>query len=166
MKKENIVLIGMPGSGKSSCGVLAAKALLMGFTDTDLLLQKREGAALQEILNTRGAEYFLKAEESAVLSLRVKNSVVATGGSAVLSERAMDYLSEHAKIVYLHIEYEAMLRRINNITTRGVVLAGGETLREMFDKRLPLYRRRADVTVDCTALSVEETVKEIVKAAN
>ncbi|MCD7723628.1 MAG: shikimate kinase [Clostridiales bacterium] len=165
MNKQNIILIGMPGSGKSTCGVLAAKALLKKFVDTDLIIQQNEGMALQEILNRRGADYFLKAEENALLTLQAENSVIATGGSAVFSQKGMARLAQGAKIIYLHIEYAEMIRRINNITTRGVVLKNGETPAQMFAERLPLYRRTADVTIDCTHLSVENTVKEIVSSA-
>lgn len=165
MNRENIVLIGMPGSGKSTCGVLAAKALLKNFFDTDLLLQNLESLRLQDIINEKGIAYFEKAEEAAILSLDIQGTVIATGGSVIYSDAAMKRLSVLGKIVYLHLSYDAMCERINNITTRGIVLKEGETLADMYNERLPLYEKYADFTVDCDGLTVEETVEKIVAAA-
>ncbi len=163
MNGSNIILIGMPGSGKSTCGVLAAKALLKNFYDTDLLLQGLEQHRLQDLINSRGIAYFLAAEENAILSLQLDATVVATGGSVVYSENAMRHLKAMGTVVYLHIGYDTMVQRINNITTRGVVMKSGTTLKEMYNERLPLYQQYADLTVDCSNLTVEQTVEEIVK---
>ena len=138
---SNIVLIGMPGSGKSTCGVLAAKALLKNFFDTDLLLQNLEGKRLQSIINENGIEYFNEAEERAILSLDIRGTVIATGGSVVYSEKAMAHLRSLGKIIYLRLSYDEMEGRIKNITTRGIVLKGGETLLDMYNERAPLYER-------------------------
>lgn len=166
MNKSNIVLIGMPTSGKSTCGVLAAKALLKNFYDTDLLLQGLESSRLQDIINEKGIEYFMSAEEKAIMSLTVDATVIATGGSVVYSERAMAHLKELGKIVYLHLSYDSMVERLTNITTRGVVLKNGETLRDMYDERLPLYEKYADITIDCDANTIEDTVSQIVSAVS
>lgn len=159
---SNIVLIGMPGSGKSTCGVLAAKALLKNFFDTDLLLQNLEGKRLQSIINENGIEYFNKAEERAILSLDIRGTVIATGGSVVYSEKAMAHLRSLGKIIYLRLGYEEMEKRIKNITTRGIVLKEGETLLDMYNERAPLYERYADEILNCDGMTVEETVESIV----
>lgn len=159
---SNIVLIGMPGSGKSTCGVLAAKALLKNFFDTDLLLQNLEGKRLQSIINENGIEYFNEAEERAILSLDILGTVIATGGSVVYSEKAMAHLRSLGKIIYLRLGYEEMEKRIKNITTRGIVLKEGETLLDMYNERAPLYERYADEILNCDGMTVEETVESIV----
>lgn len=162
MDKSNVVLIGMPGCGKSTCGVLAAKALLKNFFDTDLLLQGLEQERLQNIIDNKGIEYFLDAEEKAILSLDINATVIATGGSVIYSEKAMEHLKSMGKVVFLHLEYETMVKRIKNITTRGVVLKQGTTLKDMYDERLPLYKKYADKTIFCDENTVEQTVEEIV----
>ena len=159
---SNIVLIGMPGSGKSTCGVLAAKALLKNFFDTDLLLQNLEGKRLQSIINENGIEYFNEAEERTILSLDIRGTVIATGGSVVYSEKAMAHLRSLGKIIYLRLGYEEMEKRIKNITTRGIVLKEGETLLDMYNERAPLYERYADEILNCDGMTVEETVESIV----
>lgn len=163
MDRKNVILIGMPGSGKSTCGVLAAKAMLKNFFDTDLLLQGLEQSRLQDIINSRGIEYFLDAEEQAILSLDIHATVIATGGSVIYSEKAMEHLKSIGKVVYLHLGYDTMLKRIKNITTRGVVLKTGTTLRDMYDERLPLYEKYADYVIRCDDNTVEQTVEKIVK---
>lgn len=166
MNKENIILIGMPGSGKSTCGVLTAKALLKNFFDTDLLLQGLEERALQEIINTDGTDYFLSAEEKCILSLNINATVIATGGSVVYSQKGMEHLKKSGRVIYLHLGYDEMCDRIKNITTRGVVLKNGSSLRDMYNERLPLYKKYADITIDCNNNTVEQTVQMIVNAVN
>lgn len=162
---SNIVLIGMPGSGKSTCGVVAAKMLLKNFFDTDLLIQNIENSALQDIINDKGNDYFERAEESAILSLDIDGTVIATGGSVIYSDKAMEHLKKLGKIIYLHIDYENMCSRISNLSTRGVLIKNGETLKDMFDERLPLYEKWADVTIDCNNNIVEQTARAIEKFA-
>lgn len=162
---SNIVLIGMPGSGKSTCGVVAAKMLLKNFFDTDLLIQNIENAVLQDIINNKGNDYFERAEEAAILSLDIKGTVIATGGSVIYSDKAMEHLKRLGKIIYLHIDYESMCSRISNLSTRGVLIKNGDTLKDMYDERLPLYQKWADAVIDCSSNSVEQTAREIEKIA-
>lgn len=166
MNKENIILIGMPGSGKSTCGVLAAKALLKNFFDTDLLFQGLEEKKLQDIIDDDGIEYFLSAEERAILSLDINATVVATGGSVVYSDKSMEHLKKSGKVIYLHLSYDTMVDRINNITTRGVVVKEGDSLEDMYNERLPMYQKWADVVINCDNNTVEQTVEKIVKASS
>ncbi|MFR5875133.1 MAG: shikimate kinase [Eubacterium sp.] len=162
MDKKNIILIGMPGSGKSTCGVLVAKALLKNFFDTDLLLQGLEQKRLQDIIDNKGIDYFLSAEEKAILSLDINATVIATGGSVVYSDKAMHHLKSMGKVIYLHLSYETMCSRIKNITTRGVVLKTGTTLCDMYNERLALYEKYADSVIFCDENTVEQTVQQIV----
>ena len=166
MNKENIILIGMPGSGKSTCGVLAAKALLKNFFDTNLLLQGLEEKRLQDIIDDDGIEYFLRAEERAILSLDINATVVATGGSVVYSDKSMEHLKKSGKVIYLHLSYDTMVDRIKNITTRGVVVKEGDSLEDMYNERLPMYQKWADVVINCDNNTVEQTVEKIVKASS
>lgn len=166
MNKENIILIGMPGSGKSTCGVLAAKALLKNFFDTDLLFQGLEEKKLQDIIDDDGIEYFLSAEERAILSLDINATVVATGGSVVYSDKSMEHLKKSGKVIYLHLGYDTMVDRIKNITTRGVVVKEGDSLEDMYNERLPMYQKWADVVINCDNNTVEQTVEKIVKASS
>lgn len=157
-EKANIVLVGMPGAGKSTLGVILARAQRMSFVDTDLLVQERAGRLLQEILDEEGPETFRQIEEDVILSLACSNTVIATGGSVVYSNRAMRHLKAGGTVVYLRIPFGEMERRLSNITTRGVVLLQGETLREMYDERVPLYEQYADITADCGTGDFEECI--------
>jgi len=159
---KNIILIGMPGAGKSTAGVILAKTLGKRFIDTDIVMQERTGRLLQEILDTEGPESFKKIEEETILSHNFRNAVVATGGSVVFSRRAMEHLKKNGIIVYLAISFAKMERRLSNITTRGIVLANGESLHEMYDERISLYKKYADITVDCSDEGFEDVVEKIV----
>lgn len=162
---SNIILIGMPGSGKSTCGVVSAKMMLKNFYDTDLLIQNIEGKTLQDIIDGDGIEYFEKAEESAILTLDLKGTVIATGGSVVYSDRAMAHLQSLGKIIYLHLSYEQMCKRITNLSTRGVLIKNGNTLEDMYNERLPLYRKWAQAVINCDSNTVEQTAAAIMRAA-
>lgn len=144
----NVTLIGMPGSGKSTVGVLAAKALGYGFLDTDLVIQQREGALLQEILDKRGVPYFLDAEERAVRSVQCDRYVIAPGGSVVCREGAMAHLKAMGPVIYLRVPLEELKARIHNLDSRGIALEPGQTLEDILTLRAPLYERYADATVD------------------
>lgn len=154
----NIVLIGMSGAGKSTLGVLAAKALGMKFIDTDILIQEREKALLQDILDNKGLEYFMKTEESVLCSLDTDNTVIATGGSAVYYERAMSHLSENGCVVYLELPFEEIERRVSNITTRGIVMKNGSSLKDVYNEREPLYRKYSGRIIDCNGRDIEQCV--------
>lgn len=159
MDPKNIILIGMPGAGKSTIGVLLAKTLGKAFIDTDLLIQAREGRLLQEIINEEGIEHFLAIEAEVLLSIQTVNSVIATGGSAIYSDQAMDHLKQNGIIVYLKLTYEDIERRINNLTSRGIAIAKGKTLFDLYQERTPKYEQQADLTLDCSGRSIEETVR-------
>ncbi len=162
--RNNIVLIGMPASGKSTTGVILAKILGKDFIDADLVIQKREGARLEQLIEERGVDGFLLSEEQALLSIDVSDTVIATGGSAVYSAPAMEQLSEGAVVVYLRVPLAELKKRLRDIRERGVVLRPGETLEEMYAARTKLYEQYADITVAESHLSIEETVRSIIEA--
>ena len=161
---DNIILIGMPGAGKSTLGVLLAKAMGKLFVDTDIIIQQKTKRLLQDIIDNDGTEAFMSLEEEILLSVNEENTVIATGGSAVYSEKAMEHFKKSGKIVYLHVDFDEIVKRVTNITTRGIVLKNGKTLSDAFDERKPLYDRFADITIDCTGNSVEESVKKIIES--
>ena len=161
---DNIILIGMPGAGKSTVGVLLAKTLGYAFLDTDLVIQQREGALLQPLVDSLGVEAFLDVEADAICSVECRGTVIAPGGSAVCRERAMSHLRALGRIVYLHLPLEELERRLSNISTRGIAMAPGETLADLFARRAPLYRNYADRTVDVGRQSLEETVALVLRA--
>lgn len=146
----NLILIGMAGCGKSTIGVVAAKLLGYDFVDSDLVLQKQEGRLLREIIADFGVDYFKDAEERALCSLDTAGAVIATGGSAVYSECAMNRLRENGVCVWLHLPFDEIEKRVGDAAARGIVMESGKTLRDVYDEREPLYRRYADVRVDCT----------------
>lgn len=163
-EKENIILTGMPTSGKSTVGVILAKILGKDFIDSDILIQKREGAALSEIIENKGIDGFLECEEQALLAINVSNTVIATGGSAIYSEAGMKHLSEEAVVIYLKIGQEDLKKRLKSIKERGVVMRPGESLEDMFATRSELYERYADITVEEEGASVEDTVNAVAGA--
>lgn len=157
----NVVLIGMPGCGKSTVGVLLAKALGMSFVDTDVVLQARERRKLQTIINEIGIDAFLLREEEAILGLDCDRTVVATGGSVVYGRRAMAHLHAHGVVVYIRLPYEVIRSRLSNLATRGVTLRPGQTLRDLYDERVPLYEAEADIVFDAQSGDIEQTVEHI-----
>mgnify|MGYP004574587435 FL=1 len=162
----NVILIGMPGCGKSTCGVLVAKALCKSFLDTDLLIQQNEGMKLSEIIATKGNDGFAEAERNSVLTLYTKNCIIATGGSMVYYDDAMKKLKEDGIVVYLELSYKNMMKRIKNFKARGVLLKDGYTPKDMYNERAILYKKYADITIDCNKNTIDNTVKSIIKAIN
>ncbi len=158
---RNIVLIGMPSAGKSTVGVIIAKNFGMDFVDTDVLIQTQQGKLLQEILNNEGSGIFLEIEEKAILSLNCTNTVIATGGSVVYSEKAMEHLKKNSTVIYLHIEMETVNKRLRNLKTRGVVLEKGQTLEDIYRERAPLYEKYADIKLECSNNSIEDTLAAV-----
>lgn len=159
---QNIVLIGMPAVGKSTIGVLLAKTMGFSFVDTDLIIQQETGRLLQDIIDKDGLETFCEAEERAICSVAAKeNTVIATGGSAVYSRRAMEWLKKHGTVYYLSLPIEEISRRLNNIQTRGIAMRPEDTLDDVFRRRAALYEEFADMTVDCHGRTAENTVAEI-----
>lgn len=159
---NNIVLIGMPGCGKSSAGVLLAKTLEKDFVDMDLLIQKCEGMSLQEIIDTRGNAYFRDVEDAVLMSFDGDNYVVATGGSAVYCHAAMEkFRQDGDTIVYIKVTAPEIIKRLSNIKTRGVTLAPGQTIEDLYNERVPLYEKEADIIVETEGLDLEETVTKI-----
>lgn len=160
----NIVLIGMPGCGKSTVGVLLAKSMLRDFTDTDLLIQNKYGKSLCEIIEGDGTEYFKEAENKVIASLNTDNCVIATGGSAVYGKDAMKKLKQNGKVIYLKLTPDIIESRIKNIKTRGIAMDKGCTIAQLYTERAPLYEKYADITIDCNNLSAEECVNAIAEA--
>ena len=160
---KNITLIGMPGAGKSTIGVILAKSLLMDFQDTDLTIQKTTGKSLCQLLKEKGNEGFLKLENDIIISENFENTVIATGGSAVFGEEAMEKLRRESTVIFLDVPVSELEKRLSNIRTRGVAMKEGTTVRELYGERLPYYKRYADITLDCTGLTAEECVDEAVR---
>ncbi len=153
----------MPGAGKSTIGVLLAKALGMDFVDTDIIIQHHTGRLLQDIIDNDGIEAFLQVEEDVLSSLELTNSIIATGGSAVYSEKAMTALKQNGRAVYISLPYDEVERRITNITTRGIVLRSGNTLHDAYNERVPLYEKYADLTINCSGKDIESSMRELVE---
>jgi len=162
MNKTNITLIGMPACGKSTVGVLLAKALNMRFTDTDLLIQQKYRKFLWQIIDEEGIGAFKEKEAAVICALRCENTCIATGGSAVYSEEAMRHLKRSSTVVFIDLPCREIERRIADIRGRGVVIDKDSTLRELYDERRPLYLRYADVTVEAQGRGVEELLEEII----
>ncbi len=162
--KDNITLIGMPGCGKSTIGVLLAKALNYSFLDSDLVIQREQNMKLQEIIDTYGNDRFKEIENEVNSSLTVSRTIIATGGSVVYGREAMEHLSQISYVVYINLTCEEIVRRVNNIHTRGISMKKGETLYDLYRERQPLYEKYADYSVDCNGLNVEETVEKIMHA--
>lgn len=159
--KQNITLIGMPGSGKSTIGVLLAKRLGYSFIDVDLVIQEKTGKLLRELIAEHGTEGFLDIEDQINYELEAHRAVIAPGGSVIYGERAMEHLKEISTVVYLKISYEDLEVRLGDLKDRGVALKDGMTLRDLYEERVKLYERYADVTVDETGKSAGNIVDEL-----
>ena len=158
---RSIILIGMPAVGKSTVGVLLAKATGLNFVDTDVCIQAGENRGLQEIIDSDGLEAFLRTEERYLLRLDISLRVVATGGSVVYSDAAMRRLKGAGPAVYLRLGIDEIRRRIRNMPTRGVVIGPGQTLEGLDRQRGPLYEKWSDMTIDCDGKDTEQVVSEI-----
>ncbi|MBX2808364.1 MAG: shikimate kinase [Cellvibrionaceae bacterium] len=160
---DNIILIGLPGAGKSSLGALLARHLAYHFVDTDHLIQAQQAQSLQDILSTKGSLALRHIEEQALLALDTQQTVIATGGSAIYSHRAMMHLQNSGKMVYLHISPETALQRIDNQATRGIARAPEQTLQQVLTERLPLYQGYANITFNNENITVIDAVKRLLK---
>lgn len=163
MGKNNIILIGMPGVGKSTIGVVLAKMLGYQFLDADLVIQEKEKKLLREIIEEVGAEGFIEVENRINSQIEAEHSIIATGGSVVYGTQAMAHLREIGTVLYLKLPYKELERRLSDIKGRGVVLKEGQTLRDLYEERVPLYEKYADVTVDEYRLNVEQTIEKIME---
>ncbi len=161
MKKDNVILIGMPGVGKSTVGVVLAKLLGYHFIDTDLVIQEKEGRLLKEIIAAEGNDGFLKIEDRINAELDAEHSVIAPGGSVVYGENAMKHFKEIGTVVYLKASYEMINERLSNLEGRGVVLKEGQTLKNLYDERCVLYEKYADLTVDEQGRSLADTARAV-----
>ncbi|MBP5750335.1 MAG: shikimate kinase [Firmicutes bacterium] len=162
-KKTNIILIGMPGSGKTTIGRILADKLDLLQADGDKIIIESEGRPLQEILDTEGKEYFLSLEGRVLASLSYENYVISPGGSACYYPDAMKHLSEIGHIVYLNVEFPEIERRVTNLETRGIVFKPGQTFEDLYNERTPLYEKYAEFTVCSTGQEPEETANEVLK---
>lgn len=166
-KKKNIVLIGMPGVGKSSVGVVLAKILGYRFVDSDLLIQEQEGKLLYEIIDEQGIDGFIEVENRVNASIECEKCIIATGGSAVYGKEAMEHLKEIGTVLYLKAEYDDIKGRLGNLHGRGVAMKEGQNLLDLYNERVPLYEKYADIVVDETGCnSVSDTIFRIMNELN
>lgn len=161
MRKNNITLIGMPGAGKSTVGIVLAKVLGMEFLDSDLLIQKREKKLLWQIIEEQGLDGFDRVEEDVNCSIETENTIIATGGSAVYSEKAMRHLREISTVVYLKVSCEELKKRLGDLKNRGVSIKEGQTLEDLFEERCPLYEKYADLILDLDHTSIRQAAAQI-----
>ncbi len=161
MEKSNIILIGMPGCGKSTVGVVLAKRLGMSFVDSDLIIQERYGKLLHELIEEHGVEGFWSIENEVNAALDLQKSVIATGGSAIYGKEAMDHLGKIGTVVYLKLPYEEVADRLGDLNARGVTLKPGQDLESLYEERTPMYEKYAHITVECDGKQIRELVDEI-----
>lgn len=161
MKTKNIILIGMPGAGKSTVGVVLAKRLGFQFIDSDLVIQKKEGRLLHQLIEAHGIEGFLEIENQINASLDVSLAVIATGGSVVYGKEAMEHFGGMGSIVYLQLSYASVEMRLGDLNERGVAVREGQSLKDLYQERIPLYEKYADITIQCEEKSIRQIVEEI-----
>lgn len=159
--QKNLILIGMPGAGKSTVGVVLAKRLGLGFVDTDLLIQLKAGRQLQDVIDKDGLQAFRNLEEQTLLEFDVCNTVIATGGSAIYSENAMRHLHQIGTVIFLDLPLAELEQRLQDMSTRGLVIDPGATLADLYNERRPLYQRWAEVTIESEGISLEQVVEAI-----
>lgn len=157
---ENVILIGMPGAGKSTVGVVLAKKLGYRFVDSDLVIQEKTGKLLHEIISEQGQQGFLEVENRMNAQLQAERTVIATGGSAVYGREAMEHFKKIGKIVYLQLSYDTIKKRLGDLHERGVALREGQTLRELYEERIPYYEKYADVILNCEKKQIRRIVTE------
>lgn len=161
MNKNNITLIGMPGVGKSTLGVVLAKVLGYQFLDADLLIQKEEKRRLWQIIEQEGVEGFKAIENRVNASIETESTVIATGGSVVYCEEAMEHLKSIGKVVYLELSLQALSKRLRNLKGRGVLLKEGQTLQDLYEERVPLYEKYADIVVSEEGKDLEASLQSL-----
>lgn len=161
MNTDNLILIGMPGCGKSTVGVVLAKALNKDFIDSDIVIQKVHGKKLSHILEEVGDDGFRQVENDVNASLNPHNSIIATGGSVIYGQQAMEHLSQIGTIIYLHLSYPAIEERLGDLHARGVSIKPGQTLLDLYNERIPQYEKWAHVTVHCDGLRLREVVAQL-----
>lgn len=164
--KNNVVLVGMPGAGKSTVGIVLAKLLGYRFLDSDLVIQEAEGRLLKDIIEQEGIARFIEIEEKINAEIRAEHTVIATGGSVVYGKKAMENMRSLGRVVYIKLSYKEICSRVGNVKQRGIVLAKGQTFRELYDERILLYEHYADLVIDAEKMTVEETamgIKELLK---
>lgn len=161
--KSNVTLVGMPGAGKSTTGVILAKLLSLGFMDTDLLIQINRKSSLQDIVDKKGHLYLRKVEEKEILKINLEKCVIATGGSAVYSKKAMEHLSSISTVVFLKVSLDVLKNRINNYNQRGLAKAKDQSFEDLFLERQPLYEKYAEIEIDCNSISQERAAELIVE---
>ncbi|MGN8632579.1 shikimate kinase [Blautia sp. HCP3S3_G3] len=161
MNKNNITLIGMPGVGKSTLGVVLAKVLGYQFLDADLLIQKEEKRRLWQIIEQEGVEGFKAIENRVNASIETESTVIATGGSVVYCEEAMEHLKSIGKVVYLELSLQALSKRLGNLKGRGVLLKEGQTLQDLYEERVPLYEKYADIVVSEEGKDLEASLQSL-----
>jgi len=159
--KSNLTLIGMPGAGKSTIGIILAKELGFGFIDTDVLIQINEQKTLQQIIDESDHLNLRAIEEREILKLNIDHHVIATGGSAAYSEKAMNHLRSISTVIFLQADFDVIKKRIHNFESRGIAKAEDQTFRELFEERQVLYGKYADISIDCNELSQEDLARQI-----
>lgn len=159
--KNNIVLIGMPGAGKSTVGVVLAKVVGHRFVDSDLVIQETYGKLLHELITEHGLDGFLEIENQVNAGLEMEKSIIATGGSVIYGKEAMEHLKEIGLVVYLKLSLESIADRLGDLQQRGVALKEGWGLKELYEERVPLYEKYADLVMDCEGKSIRQITEEI-----
>ncbi len=164
MRKNNIILIGMPASGKSTVGVILAKILGYNFIDADIVIQEKEGRKLSEIIESEGIDGFIDVENRINSEIEVEKTVIATGGSVVYGKEAMEHYKNIGKVVYLKVDMEVLTKRLSDVKQRGVVMREGQSLISLYNERSVLYEKYADITIDEKTKTMEEVVADLLGA--
>lgn len=162
MKAKNLVLIGMPGAGKSTLGLLLAKKLGIDFVDTDIIIQVNHGKTLQQIIHDSGYQTLRQYEQQVLLELKGSNQVIATGGSAVYCEAGMAYLKANGRLIFLDVDFQQLTQRINDYHSRGIARRAEQSFEDLFAERRPLYQQYADSCIDCNNLSIDQCLEAII----